>query len=94
MTPEEWTAVRLSLLIATTATLFSLPVGIAIAWLLAKGPDVVPIPGCKRRTTLIDTAGAAALTLSPADITALNTALPHTAGLRYGSQAALAMTRL
>ena len=37
MTPEEWTAVRLSLLIATTATLFSLPVGIAIAWLLARG---------------------------------------------------------
>ena len=70
------------------------PAQVAIAWLLAKGPDVVPIPGCKRRTTLIDTAGAAALTLSPADITALNTALPHTAGLRYGSKAALAMTRL
>lgn len=37
MTPEEWTAVRLSLLVATTATLASLPVGIAIAWLLARG---------------------------------------------------------
>ena len=37
MTAEEWTAVRLSLLIATTATLFSLPLGIAIAWLLARG---------------------------------------------------------
>lgn len=37
MTPEEWTAVRLSLLIATTATLCSLPFGIAIAWLLARG---------------------------------------------------------
>jgi molybdate transport system permease protein len=36
MTPEEWTAVRLSLLIATTATLCSLPFGIAIAWLLAR----------------------------------------------------------
>lgn len=36
MTPEEWTAVRLSLLVATTATLASLPVGIAIAWLLAR----------------------------------------------------------
>ena len=31
MTAEEWTAVRLSLLIATTATIFSLPLGIAIA---------------------------------------------------------------
>ena len=37
MTPEEWTAVRLSLLVATTATLASLPFGIAVAWLLARG---------------------------------------------------------
>lgn len=36
MTAEEWTAVRLSLLVATTATLASLPFGIAIAWLLAR----------------------------------------------------------
>ena len=36
MTPEEWTAVRLSLLVASTATLTSLPFGIAIAWLLAR----------------------------------------------------------
>jgi len=36
MTPEEWTAVRLSLLVATTATLASLPLGIVIAWLLAR----------------------------------------------------------
>jgi molybdate transport system permease protein len=36
MTPEEWTAVRLSLLVATTATLVSLPFGVAIAWLLAR----------------------------------------------------------
>jgi len=67
---------------------------VAIAWLLAKGPDVVPIPGCKRRTSLIDTAGAASLQLSDQDIAALDTALPHTAGARYGSKAALAMTRL
>lgn len=36
MTPEEWTAVQLSLQVATTATLASLPFGIAIAWLLAR----------------------------------------------------------
>jgi molybdate transport system permease protein len=36
MTPEELTAVRLSLLVATTATLASLPFGVAIAWLLAR----------------------------------------------------------
>lgn len=70
------------------------PAQVAIAWLLHKGDDVVPIPGCKRRATLIDTAGAATVQLTAADITALDNALPHTAGERYGSKAALAMTRL
>ena len=36
MTPEEWTAIRLSLLVATTATAASLPLGVATAWLLAR----------------------------------------------------------
>ena len=37
MTPEEWTAVRLSLLVSVTAPAASLPFGIAVAWLLARG---------------------------------------------------------
>jgi molybdate transport system permease protein len=37
MTPEEWSAVRLSLLVAVTATAASLPLSVAIAWLLARG---------------------------------------------------------
>ena len=37
MTPEEWTAVRLSLLVSVTAMIASLPLGIAVAWLLARG---------------------------------------------------------
>ncbi len=36
LTPDEWTAVALSLRIAVVATLFALPFGIAIAWLLAR----------------------------------------------------------
>ena len=36
LSAEEWTSVRLSLLVATTATLASLPLGIAVAWLLAR----------------------------------------------------------
>jgi molybdate transport system permease protein len=36
LSAEEWMAVRLSLLVATTATLASLPLGIAVAWLLAR----------------------------------------------------------
>ncbi|KUL92761.1 molybdate ABC transporter permease [Bosea sp. WAO] len=37
LSPEEWTAVRLSLIVATTAMLASLPLGLAVAWLLARG---------------------------------------------------------
>ena len=36
LSPEEWTAVRLSLKVATVATLFSLPIGIGVALLLAR----------------------------------------------------------
>lgn len=36
MTPEEWSAVRLSLLVSTWATLISLPLGIPLGWLLAR----------------------------------------------------------
>lgn len=37
LSPDEWTAVRLSLLVSTWAVVASLPVGIAVAWLLARG---------------------------------------------------------
>ena len=72
------------------------PAQVALAWLLAKGPHVVPIPGSKRRVTLNDNVGAVVLALTPADIAALDAALPPgtTAGDRYGSKAAMAMTRL
>jgi molybdate transport system permease protein len=36
LTPEEWTAIRLSLKIALVATLATLPLGVAVAWLLAR----------------------------------------------------------
>jgi aryl-alcohol dehydrogenase-like predicted oxidoreductase len=69
---------------------------VALAWLLAKGPNIVPIPGSKRRATLDDNAGAVTLLLTAADMAALDAALPPgtTAGDRYGSKAAMAMTRL
>jgi aryl-alcohol dehydrogenase-like predicted oxidoreductase len=69
---------------------------VALAWLLAKGPHVVPIPGSKRRVTLNENAGAVDLVLTADDIAALDAALPPgtTAGDRYGSKAAMAMTRL
>nr|WP_310523143.1 aldo/keto reductase [Polymorphobacter sp.] len=69
---------------------------VALAWLLAKGDTIVPIPGSKRRVTLNDNAGAAALALTAADMVALDAALPPgtTAGERYGSKAMMAMVRL
>jgi aryl-alcohol dehydrogenase-like predicted oxidoreductase len=69
---------------------------VALAWLLAQGTDVVPIPGSKRRVTLEDNAGAASLALSPADLAALEAAAPvgATSGERYGNPAAMKMVRL
>ena len=69
---------------------------VALAWLLAQGPDVVPIPGSKRRVTLEDSAGAASLTLSAADLAALEAAAPigGTSGERYGNPAMMKMVRL
>ena len=68
---------------------------VALAWLLAKGDDIVPIPGTKRRATMEDSVGAADVTLSAEDITALNAASPRggTAGPRYGERG-MKMVRL
>jgi aryl-alcohol dehydrogenase-like predicted oxidoreductase len=61
------------------------PAQIAIAWLLAEGPDIVPIPGTKRRTYLEENAAALELRLSDAERAHLAEAFPPgvTAGTRY-----------
>ncbi|WP_394662445.1 aldo/keto reductase [uncultured Sphingomonas sp.] len=68
---------------------------VALAWLLAQGDDIVPIPGSKRRATLEDSMKAAELVLSAEDLAKLDQAAPRggTAGPRYGDRA-MAMTRL
>lgn len=68
---------------------------VALAWLLAQGPDIVPIPGVKRRVTLEDSMAAADLALSDDDLAALAAAAPvgGTAGPRYGNPASLALVR-
>jgi aryl-alcohol dehydrogenase-like predicted oxidoreductase len=58
---------------------------VALAWLLAQGPDIVPIPGVKRRATLEDSAGAVDLELSGADLEALDAARA-VAGNRYNEE--------
>ena len=52
------------------------PAQLALAWLLHRGEDIVPIPGTKSRARLEENAGAASISLSAADLAALDTALP------------------
>jgi aryl-alcohol dehydrogenase-like predicted oxidoreductase len=65
------------------------PGQLALAWLLHKGDDVVPIPGTKRKRYLEENVAAAAITLSPVELAALDAALPpgSIAGPRYGEEA-------
>ena len=60
---------------------------VALAWLLAQGDDIVPIPGVKRRMTLRDSARAPELILTADDLAAIATAAPSgsTAGPRYAA---------
>ena len=62
------------------------PAQVALAWLLSRGEDVVPIPGTKRRKYLEENVAAADLVLTPAEIAQLDAALPPTAGPRYGER--------
>jgi aryl-alcohol dehydrogenase-like predicted oxidoreductase len=61
------------------------PGQIALAWLLHKGDDVVPIPGTKRRKYLEENIAAVAVELSPEEMAELDRALPpeKVAGPRY-----------
>ena len=69
---------------------------VALAWLLAQGEDIVPIPGSKRRATLEDSMAAVDVTLTADDLGELDRASPRggTAGARYADPRMLAMTRL
>jgi aryl-alcohol dehydrogenase-like predicted oxidoreductase len=64
------------------------PGQIALAWLLAKGDDVVPIPGTKRRRYLEENAAAAEVRLDAAEIARLDAALAPEAiaGPRYNER--------
>jgi aryl-alcohol dehydrogenase-like predicted oxidoreductase len=62
-----------------------LPSQLALAWLLAQGNDVAPIPGTKRRKYLAENLGAVDVSLSPEELAALDAAFPPdaVAGDRY-----------
>ena len=61
------------------------PAQLALAWVMAKGDDIVPIPGTKRRSYLEENAAAAEIELSAEDLEQLEAALPADAarGERY-----------
>jgi aryl-alcohol dehydrogenase-like predicted oxidoreductase len=68
---------------------------IAIAWVLAQGEDVVPIPGARRRDHLEDNLGALNVTLTASDLSALTDALPAGAAMgdRYPAEGMVTLNR-
>jgi aryl-alcohol dehydrogenase-like predicted oxidoreductase len=68
---------------------------LALAWVLSKGKDVVPIPGTKRRKYLEENAAAAAIPLSHAEVAELESAMAQEAiaGDRYAEPAMKAIDR-
>jgi len=58
---------------------------LALAWLLAQSPNIVPIPGTKRRKYLEENVGAVGLVLSAQELAQLEAAFPlgAAAGPRY-----------
>ena len=71
------------------------PGQLALAWVLAQGDDIVPIPGTKRRSYLDENVGALAVRLSPAQLAALDAAFPFNAaaGDRYPASMMGALNR-
>jgi len=71
------------------------PGQLALAWVLAQGDDLVPIPGTKRRKYLEENVGALAIRLSPEQLSALDLAFPRDAasGTRYPEAMMQALNR-
>jgi aryl-alcohol dehydrogenase-like predicted oxidoreductase len=59
------------------------PAQLALAWVLAQGEDLVPIPGTKRRKYLEENAAAVDVELTGEDLERINAELPEVAGERY-----------
>ncbi len=70
---------------AVAAEIGCTPAQAALAWLLAQGDDILPIPGTKRVPYLEENAAAADIALTPAQVEALTAAVPvgAVAGDRY-----------
>ena len=71
------------------------PGQLALAWVLAKGEDLIPIPGTKRRKYLEENAAAADIKLTPAEVAELEAAVPQNeiVGERYTAASLKAIDR-
>ncbi|MBU2168319.1 MAG: aldo/keto reductase [Alphaproteobacteria bacterium] len=71
------------------------PAQLALAWVLAQGEDLVPIPGTRRISTLEENAAAADVVLTAADLEAIEAVFPKDAaqGHRYAEAARAALNR-
>lgn len=71
------------------------PAQLALAWVLAQGENIIPIPGTRREKYLRDNIGALDVTLTADDLAAINAAFPvgAAAGLRY-QEAAMSRVNL
>jgi hypothetical protein len=67
------------------------PAQLALAWVLSRGDDVVPIPGTKRVSRLEENASASDVVLTDSDLDVLDAAFPPgaAAGDRYPDMAAI-----
>jgi aryl-alcohol dehydrogenase-like predicted oxidoreductase len=80
---------------ALTARRGHTPAQIALAWLLARGEDIVPIPGAKRRERLEENAAAVNVRLSAAELQEIDALIPPgmAAGTRYPEAAMQTVNR-
>ena len=71
------------------------PSQLALAWVLAQGGDIVPIPGTKRRKYLEENVAAVDVRLTPEDLARIDRAFPRDAasGTRYAAHAMQALNR-
>jgi aryl-alcohol dehydrogenase-like predicted oxidoreductase len=71
------------------------PAQLALAWVLAQGDDIVPIPGTRRRRHLDDNIGALDVHLSKDDLARIEAIIPAeaVAGLRYAEQGMASVNR-
>jgi aryl-alcohol dehydrogenase-like predicted oxidoreductase len=69
------------------------PAQLALAWVLAQGEDIVPIPGTKRRQYLEENAAAVDVELTDDDLARIDEELPEVSGERYAPEGMATVNR-